>query len=153
MLPIIQVEGMFPDGTKLVTVHDPIRPGKKKVKAGEQVQPGEVVTPDDDIELNAGRRTVALKVTNKGDRPVQIGSHFHFFEVNRAVAFDRAKTFGMRLDVPAGTAVRFEPGQSKRVTLVELVPAIAGGGVVIQRMDEHPGRDSDHIDGGGAGGA
>ena len=120
MLPIIQVEGMFPDGTKLVTVHDPIRPGKKKVKAGEQVQPGEVVTPDDDIELNAGRRTVALKVTNKGDRPVQIGSHFHFFEVNRAVAFDRAKTFGMRLDVPAGTAVRFEPGQSKRVTLVEL---------------------------------
>ena len=67
-----------------------------------------------------GRRTVALKVTNKGDRPVQIGSHFHFFEVNRAVAFDRAKTFGMRLDVPAGTAVRFEPGQSKRVTLVEL---------------------------------
>lgn len=120
MLGIIQVEGTFPDGTKLVTVHEPIRPGKKKVKASEQVRPGEVVTPDHDIELNAGRRTVALEVTNAGDRPVQVGSHFHFFEVNRALAFDRAIAFGMRLDVPAGTAVRFEPGQSKRVALVEL---------------------------------
>ena len=120
MLAIIQVEGMFPDGTKLVTVHEPIRPGKTKLKASEQVRPGEVVTPEEDIELNAGRRTIALKVTNAGDRPVQVGSHFHFFEVNRALAFDRAKTFGMRLDVPAGTAVRFEPGQSKRVTLVDL---------------------------------
>ena len=82
--------------------------------------PGEYVLGDGDVVANAGRRTVELTVENTGDRPIQIGSHFHFFEVNRALRFDRSKAFGMRLNVPAGTAVRFEPGDAKRVTLVEL---------------------------------
>lgn len=85
--------------------------------------PGEYVIGDGDVVANAGRRTVELTVENTGDRPIQIGSHFHFFEVNRALRFDRAKAFGMRLNVPAGTAVRFEPGDAKRVTLVELAGA------------------------------
>jgi urease subunit beta len=87
------------------------------------VIPGEYLLGDGDIVANAGRRTVELTVTNTGDRPIQIGSHFHFFEVNRALRFDRAQAFGMRLNVPAGTAVRFEPGDEKRVTLVELAGA------------------------------
>jgi len=80
--------------------------------------PGEVRTAPGDIELNAGRPTVTLSVTNGGDRPVQVGSHYHFFETNDALAFDRAAARGMRLDIPAGTAVRFEPGQTRDVTLV-----------------------------------
>ncbi len=119
LMPVIQVEATFPDGTKLVTVHDPIRPGKEKIEAAEQVRPGEVITPDGDIEINQGRRTFSLKVINTGDRPVQIGSHYHFFETNRALDFDRAEAFGMHLNIPAGTAVRFEPGESKQVELVE----------------------------------
>jgi urease subunit beta len=82
--------------------------------------PGEYFLGDDDIIANAGRRTVELLVANTADRPIQVGSHFHFFEVNRALRFDRAAAFGMRLNIPAGTAVRFEPGDEKRVTLVEL---------------------------------
>jgi urease subunit beta len=82
--------------------------------------PGEYLLADGDIVANPGRNTVELEVTNTGDRPIQVGSHFHFFEVNRALRFDRAQAFGMRLNVPAGTAVRFEPGDEKRVTLVEL---------------------------------
>ena len=74
----------------------------------------------DPIVANAGRRTVELEVANTGDRPIQVGSHFHFFEVNRALRFDRARAFGMRLNIPAGTAVRFEPGDNKKVMLVEL---------------------------------
>ena len=85
--------------------------------------PGEYLLGEGDIVANAGRRTVELTVANTGDRPVQIGSHFHFFEVNRALRFDRAQAFGMRLNVPAGTAVRFEPGDAKRVMLVELAGA------------------------------
>lgn len=85
--------------------------------------PGEYLLGEGDIVANAGRRTVELSVTNTGDRPIQVGSHFHFFEVNRALTFDRAQAFGMRLNVPAGTAVRFEPGDEKRVTLVELAGA------------------------------
>jgi urease beta subunit len=85
--------------------------------------PGEYVLGDGDIVANAGRPTVELVVTNTGDRPIQIGSHFHFFEVNRALSFDRAQAFGMRLNVPAGTAVRFEPGDARRVTLVEVAGA------------------------------
>jgi urease beta subunit len=81
----------------------------------------------DEIEINAGRASVTLKVTNTGDRPVQIGSHFHFFEVNRAVRFEREKAWGMHLDIPAGTGVRFEPGETKQVTLV----AYAGGRHVV----------------------
>ena len=85
--------------------------------------PGEYVLGDGDIVANQGRRTVELAVTNTADRPIQVGSHFHFFEVNRALRFDRAQAFGMRLNVPAGTAVRFEPGDEKRVMLVELAGA------------------------------
>jgi urease subunit gamma/beta len=118
MMPMLQVECTFPDGTKLVTVHDPIRPGKKKA-AKDQVSPGEIITPEGEIELNAGRRTVKVKALNTGDRPIQVGSHYHFFEVNRALEFDREKSYGMHLDIPAGTAVRFEPGESKEITLVE----------------------------------
>ncbi|MGJ5676205.1 MAG: urease subunit beta [Nostochopsis sp.] len=80
--------------------------------------PGEIITPQGDIELNAGRPTVRLQVANTGDRPIQVGSHFHFFEVNAALNFDREQARGMRLDIPAGTAVRFEPGDEKEVTLV-----------------------------------
>lgn len=80
--------------------------------------PGEYFIAKGDIECNVGRRTSKIKVTNTGDRPVQIGSHYHFFEVNRAMSFDRAKAFGMRLNIAAGTAVRFEPGEEKEVELV-----------------------------------
>lgn len=82
--------------------------------------PGEYILAEDPIMANAGRRTVDLDVANTGDRPIQVGSHFHFFEVNRALRFDRAKAYGMRLNIPSGTAVRFEPGDSKRITLVEV---------------------------------
>lgn len=119
LVSVIQVEATFPDGTKLVTVHDPIRPGKEMIETVDQVRPGEVITPDGDIEINAGRRTGSVKVVNSGDRPVQVGSHYHFFEANRALDFDRAAAFGMHLDIPAGTAVRFEPGESKNADLVE----------------------------------
>ena len=80
--------------------------------------PGELIVQEGDIELNAGRPTVQMKVANTGDRPIQVGSHFHFFEVNSAFTFDRSGARGMRLDIPAGTAVRFEPGDEKQVTLV-----------------------------------
>jgi urease subunit gamma/beta len=116
MLPILQVEGVFPDGTKLVTVHEPIRPASGA--APDTLEPGAIITVDGEIELSAGRPRKTLTVVNTGDRPVQIGSHYHFFEVNKALEFDRSASFGMRLDIPAGTAVRFEPGQSKEVALV-----------------------------------
>jgi urease subunit gamma/beta len=117
LMPMIQVEATFPDGTKLVTVHDPIRPGTRPYKM--ERTPGEVIVPDEEVEINAGRREVMLKVLNTGDRPVQVGSHYHFFETNPALEFDRSAAFGMRLAVPAGTAVRFEPGERKEVTLCE----------------------------------
>ena len=82
--------------------------------------PGEMFIKDGDIELNAGRKTVMVTVTNSGDRPVQVGSHYHFFETNEALQFDRKSAYGYRLNIPAGTAVRFEPGQNRRVELVEL---------------------------------
>ena len=88
--------------------------------------PGEIMPAAGEITLNAGRDTVTLPVANTGDRPIQVGSHYHFFETNAALAFDRAKARGFRLDIPAGTAVRFEPGQSREVTLV----AYAGNRVV-----------------------
>jgi urease subunit beta len=80
--------------------------------------PGEVMVETGEIELNAGRPAVTLEVANTGDRPIQVGSHYHFFETNEALAFDRAQARGMRLDIPAGTAVRFEPGQTREVRLV-----------------------------------
>ena len=82
--------------------------------------PGELLIEPGDIQLNADRSTVRVEVANTGDRPIQVGSHFHFFEVNPALAFDREQTRGMRLDIPAGTAVRFEPGDQRQVTLVPL---------------------------------
>jgi urease subunit beta len=82
--------------------------------------PGEIITNSGEIELNAGRTTVTLTVANTGDRPIQVGSHFHFFEVNDALRFDRSKARGFRLNIIAGTAVRFEPGQERTVELVEL---------------------------------
>jgi urease subunit gamma/beta len=117
MMDIIQVECAFPDGTKLVTVHEPIRPAPGAEADNEH--PGRVEAKEGQLELNAGRRTVTLTAVNTGDRPIQIGSHFHFFEVNKALEFDRAAALNMRLDIPAGTAVRFEPGASKEVSLVE----------------------------------
>lgn len=114
----IQVEGMFPDGTKMITVHEPIRPGQLSQTNGAERRPGEVITPEGEIELNAERRRVKLSVHNTADRPVQIGSHFHFFEANKALDFDRALAFGMRLDIPAGAAKRFEPGERKETDLV-----------------------------------
>ncbi len=138
----VQVEGTFPDGTKLVTVHHPIAleqgelalalhgsflPVPASFPAAEAVPtPGEVMAAPGEIELNAGRETVSVAVLNRGDRPIQVGSHYPFAETNRALEFDRGRAYGMRLDIPAGTAVRFEPGESKTVQLV----ALAGARVV-----------------------
>jgi urease subunit beta len=85
-----------------------------------EVVPGELICPSGEIILNAGQPTVRLLVANQGDRPIQVGSHFHFFEVNAALAFEREQTRGMRLNIPAGTAVRFEPGDQREITLVPL---------------------------------
>jgi urease subunit gamma/beta len=114
MIHDVQVEGTFPDGTKLVTVHDPIRMSRHAVKPGEYL----IDNPTETIEINAGRSTAQVVVRNTGDRPIQVGSHFHFFEVNTALDFDRAAAYGMRLDIAAGTAVRFEPGEEKPISLV-----------------------------------
>ncbi|RBP13852.1 urease subunit gamma/beta [Roseiarcus fermentans] len=114
MIHDVQVEATFPDGTKLVTVHHPIRGGH------DGQVPGEVLAEPGEIVMNEGRETVELEVSNAGDRPIQVGSHYHFFETNPALKFDRKKTKGFRLDIPAGTAVRFEPGQSRAVRLVAL---------------------------------
>lgn len=118
LMPMLQVEATFPDGTKLVTVHDPIRPGKQAIEKKDRIVPGEIIAAEGEIEINAGRRKATLKAVNTGDRPIQIGSHYHFFEANPALDFDRAAAFGMHLDIPAGTAVRFEPGEAKEVVLV-----------------------------------
>jgi urease subunit gamma/beta len=125
LMPMLQVEATFPDGTKLVTVHEPIRPGKRKPKVNGP-KPGEIIAAEGEIEINAGRSRTTIVAVNTGDRPIQIGSHYHFFEANRALDFDRETTFGMHLDIPAGTAVRFEPGESKEVALV----AFGGSGEV-----------------------
>jgi urease subunit gamma/beta len=116
MLTILQVEGVFPDGTKLVTVHEPIRAGAGA--AADPLEPGAILPASGEIELSAGRPRSTVQVVNTGDRPIQVGSHYHFFETNKALEFDRAAAFGMRLDIPAGTAVRFEPGQRKEIALV-----------------------------------
>ena len=122
MISEIQLEATFPDGTKLVTVHEPIIPDN-------QLIPGEVITDEGDIIINEGKNAVPLTVSNTADRPVQVGSHFHFFEVNKTLEFDRAAAFGMRLDIPAGTAVRFEPGESKQVMLIPIGGRRIGGGL------------------------
>ena len=117
MIHDIQVEATFPDGTKLVTVHHPIR------GAEGGLIPGEALPAAGDVTMNEGRETVTLDVVNAGDRPIQVGSHYHFFETNPGLRFDRARARGFRLDIPAGTAVRFEPGQSREVRLVALAGA------------------------------
>jgi urease subunit gamma/beta len=119
MIPEIQIEGTFPDGTKLVTVHQPI-PVPRAMGIGEvRVAPGT-------LALNEGRATLRLEVSNTGDRPIQVGSHYHFYETNPALRFDREAARGFRLDIAAGTAVRFEPGQTRTVDLV----AYAGDRIV-----------------------
>src|SRR5438477_4353179 len=115
----VQVEATFPDGTKLVTVHQPIPP---KATIGI----GAIDTPPGTLSFNEQRPTLRLEVANAGDRPIQVGSHYHFFETNPALKFDRARARGFRLDIAAGTAVRFEPGQTRDVQLV----AVAGKRVV-----------------------
>ena len=115
MIHEVQIEATFPDGTKLVTVHHPVR------GALHRLEPGEVMPSEGDLVLNEGREAMTLAVANTGDRPIQVGSHYHFSETNAALSFDRGKARGMRLDIPAGTAVRFEPGQTREVRLVALV--------------------------------
>ena len=124
MIPDIQVEATFPDGTKLVTVHNPIQPIKDSTDTDEPFDevliPGEVlINMSDEIELNLGRKRIRISVANHGDRPIQVGSHYHFYETNPALSFEREKTRGFRLNIPSGTAVRFEPGQEREVELVE----------------------------------
>jgi len=138
MITEVQVEGTFPDGSKLVTVHHPISSDKGdlalalhgsflpvpeasifKPRQEDQV-PGSYEILEGELELNAGRVTSTLSVTNLGDRPIQVGSHYHFIETNPALRFDRSAAYGKRLDIPAGTAVRFEPGETRTVNLVEI---------------------------------
>lgn len=119
MLEEVQIEATFPDGTKLVTIHDPFQgPTSAATEASEQIHPGQVIAADGTIEINAGHHQTQLLVVNSGDRPVQVGSHFHFAQSNEALIFDRTTAFGMHLDIPAGTAVRFEPGIEVKVELV-----------------------------------
>ncbi len=120
MIQVICAEGAFPEGTKMMVVFAPIAPGIDDIK------PGEIIPADGEIELNRGRETLELEVRNCGDRDIQVRSHAHFFETNRALEFDRARAFGMRLDSPSGIGVRFEPGIAKTVRLV----ALAGARVV-----------------------
>jgi urease subunit gamma/beta len=137
MIYDVQVEGTFPDGSKLVTVHHPIAsengdlelalygsflpvPDLTVFTSESGAQPGAVIPADGEIAINVDRRTTSLAVTNLGDRPIQVGSHYHFIETNASLRFDRGKSYGMRLDIPAGTAVRFEPGETKTINLVEI---------------------------------
>jgi urease subunit gamma/beta len=149
----VQIEGTFPDGTKLVTVHNPIAaehgnldlalygsflpvPVRKARLTADATAvdttmpiegvPGQIFCEPGELVANDGRDVARLAVTNTGDRPIQVGSHYHFVETNRALAFDRRIAYGMRLDIPAGTAVRFEPGETKTVSLV----AIAGRRII-----------------------
>lgn len=112
MIHEVQVEATFPDGTKLVTVHRPVR------GAAEDFVPGAISCAPGEITLNEGRASITLSVANKGDRPIQVGSHYHFYETNPALDFDRESARGMRLDIAPGTAIRFEPGQTRQVQLV-----------------------------------
>jgi urease beta subunit len=142
MIVEVQVEGTFPDGTKLVTVHSPVAdidgnlelalyasglPVPDLALFGDRHEPdspadlpGACITSDETLVLNADRNTVSVAVTNLGDRPIQVGSHYHFVETNAQLQFDRSAAYGKRLDIPAGTAVRFEPGESRSVDLVEI---------------------------------
>jgi urease subunit gamma/beta len=147
MITEVQVEGTFPDGTKLVTVHHPIASANGNLALAlhgsflpvpdaalfppvdSDFEPGACTAPEGELEMNVGREAITLPVTNLGDRPVQVGSHYHFIETNASLKFDRAQAYGKRLDIPAGTAVRFEPGETKTVPLVGIAGArvIRGG--------------------------
>ncbi|MGN0696595.1 MAG: urease subunit gamma [Oscillospiraceae bacterium] len=132
MIHEIQIESTMPDGTKLVTVHEPI-------KGNGRLVPGEFLIDEGDVLLNEGTEPVELTVANTGDRPIQAGSHFHFFELNKALDFDRKAAYGMRLDIPAGTAVRFEPGEKKTVRLIPIGGERTGyglNGLVNGKMDD-----------------
>jgi urease subunit gamma/beta len=118
MIPYIAIEACFAEGTKLVVVFDPVKPGQTPQAA--EPTPGEIIGADGDIPINAGRRRATVEVVNTCDRAIQVRSHAHFFEVNRALDFDRAAAFGMRLDRPSGTGVRFDPGVKTVVELVEM---------------------------------
>lgn len=138
MLPEVQVEGTFPDGTKLVTVHQPLCDKNLKTpwalygsglsKSEEKItidntysnKPGETIVSEGYIILNENRNVINIEVVNMGDRPIQVGSHYNFIETNAALVFDREETLGFRLNIPAGTAIRFEPGEKKTIELVEV---------------------------------
>lgn len=147
MIAEVQVEGTFPDGSKLVTVHHPISSEHGDLKLAlygsflpvpdlslfpappAEPEPGSAEILEGELELNAGRSVIQIAVTNLGDRPIQVGSHYHFIETNAQLRFDREKAYGRRLDIPAGTAVRFEPGETRTVSLVEIAgrKVIRGG--------------------------
>ena len=131
MLPMIVVEGLFDDGSKMITVWDPIRPGKEALTG---LSPGEVLLGEGDIELNRDGDKIALQVLNTADRPIHVASHLHFFESNSALDFDREASFGYRLDLPAGATARFNPGELSQVNLT----SIAGNGIVhgLNRLTE-----------------
>lgn len=142
MIPVVSFEVGMAEGTKLVTVFDPIRPGS--ADAGDDIVPGEIIPADGEIEVNAGRAAVEVEVLNTGDRTIQVRSHAHFFEVNRALEFDRAAAFGMRLDAPSGVGARFDPGVPKTVRLVRFGGAgvaIGFGGLVNGATDNDAARD------------
>jgi urease subunit gamma/beta len=127
----VQVEATFPDGTKLVTIHQPILPKRTQRQTETQTPAqmqgiGAIEPVPGTLTLNEGRATVRIEVANAGDRPIQVGSHYHFYETNPALRFDREQARGFRLDIAAGTAVRFEPGQTRTVDLV----AFAGARIV-----------------------
>ncbi|KAL6983864.1 Urease [Sarracenia purpurea var. burkii] len=157
LLHTVQVEGTFPDGTKLITIHDAIASEHGNLELAlhgsflpvpsldkfhtivDDKVPGELISGGGCIMLNQGRKAVTLQVTNTGDRPIQVGSHYHFIEVNPFLVFDRRKAYGMRLNIPAGTATRFEPGDTKSVTLVRIggKQVIRGGnGIVDGPVDD-----------------
>lgn len=138
MIHEIQLEATFPDGTKLVTVHDPIAVNEKLI-------PGEIIVEDGMICLNEGKESIVIKVTNTADRPIQVGSHFHFFEVNKLLLFDRKNAYGMHLDIPSGTAVRFEPGETKEVSLTKIGGTREGyglNGLVNGKIDDRKVREA-----------
>jgi len=118
MLKLIYLECHFAEGTKAMALFEPIGPAEGEPE--DYVIPGEMITPDEDIEFFADREAVEVEVTNTGDRDIQVRSHAHFFEVNRALDFERAKAWGMKLDRPSGMGVRFEPGMTKTVRLVAM---------------------------------
>ncbi len=163
MIPEVQVEGTFPDGTKLVTVHHPIAAADGDLAlalhgsflpapppsafadgpdGADEPAPGAVTAVEGELELNAGREAIRLTVTNLADRPIQVGSHYHFAETNPYLRFDRGRAYGRRLDVPSGMAVRFEPGETRTVELVPIAGRriVAGGNALASGPVTEEGR-------------